>query len=168
MSFSTPADFKARYDLRILGDVVADNGTQVTGTGLDTDANLQCALDDACGEMLAALMAGGRYSRADLTSLTDESANYLKRIECDIALRLVVDRRTYGRPSETFDRVYSRATEHLKLLRSGENIFDLVAAQTASVPSVTGPTVVQLDNLNLPSRRAQGHLFPRVPNPYNR
>jgi hypothetical protein len=167
MSLSTPDDIKTRYDLRPMGDLVADDGTAVGGTGLDTDTVLQQMLDDAYGQMVAALLVGGRYTELDLAALTDASLAHAKRIECDLAIRLLHDRRLYGKPTEALDRIYDRADKHLKALSSGEQIFSVAANISASVPQTTGPTTMQLQSLNLIRGRTKNY-FPVTPNPFDR
>lgn len=167
MSYSTPAEFKQRYDLRLLGDLVADDGTQVSSAGLDADAVLQTCLDDAQGAIQAALLRGKLYSTDDLSHLTAPSSNYLKRMECDIALRYLYDRRVYSKPSEELDKIEDRAQKHLKALQNGESIFDVARNSPAQTVQTTGPTTVQLENLYSVRRRTQ-HYFPQTPMPGNR
>ena len=167
MSLSTPADFKLRYDARILGDLVNDTGSQISPTGLDTDTVLQQMLDDAYGEMVASLLVGARYSEADLASLTGASLNYAKRIECDLALYELFKRRVYSKASPATDAIIERAVNHIKNLSNGAEVFSLPTTAAASKVVVTGPTTTQLRNLNTIRRRTNNY-FPTTPQPDNR
>lgn len=170
MSLSSPADFKLRYDLRALGDLVGDTGTQVSSSGLNSDTVLQQMLDDAYAEMVTSLIVGQRYSETDLTSLTGASLNYAKRIECDIALDLLYRRRLYGKKNDAADAASTQAIAHLKNLSQGIEMFNVVAQMAASVPVTTGPTTTQLTNLNTIRRRTgtTSPYFPTTPLPGDR
>jgi phage gp36-like protein len=148
-AYATPADLVARYDARTLGDLAADGGLRVSEASLLTDDNIQAALDDASGEIEAALLQGQRYTVADLAGLTGNSAKYLARITCQIAFGYLWGRRPWSEAWEDpRNEAMSRAKKALELLRTGENIFDVQAVKDAGVPESTGPTRVEIRNLN--------------------
>lgn len=153
-SFATPAQFKERVDVRSLGDLAADDGTQVSSAGLLTDANIQAALDDASGDIESALRNAGRYTVADMAALANYTNKKLVRICVDLAVGYLVDRRLYGKTNETITRIMDRGRKDLTDLADGKLVLEIEGAIDAGTPSVTGPTSAQLDNLNLIARQA--------------
>lgn len=167
MSYATPEDFLTRYDARIFGDVVRDDGSQATPAELLADLNLQAALDDASGDIEAACLVGERYTPDDLAALTGNSLYHLKRICCDIAVAYLLRRRPSDN-AEADDARMELAEKHLNKLRTGENVFwrgDDV--DQAGAPDTTGPTTVQLQQLNTIARRTQNY-YPAPLLPFNR
>lgn len=167
MSYATPAEFLQRFDARIFGDVVSDEDTPVTPQQLLDDPNLQAALDDASGDIEAACLVGERYTPDDLAGLTGNSLFHLKRICCDIAAAYLLRRRPSDNP-EADDARLELAEKHLMKLRTGENVFwrgdD---ADQAGTVDTTGPSTVQLDNLNTIRSRTQNY-YPARQLPFNR
>lgn len=166
MSYATVADLMFRYDLRDLGELASDDGTAVTPVDLPGNVNIQACLDDASGEIDAALFANGRYSAADLVGLTGNSLAYLKRMTCDIAMAFIYARRPLYDPDK-----YKAATEnaeaHLKKLHDGDNVFNLTAQIAAGQPQIDGPSTMTFQNLNLMRDRTLNY-YPRRSLPYNR
>jgi phage gp36-like protein len=170
MSFATPADFKLRYDNRLMGMLVRDDGTKATPNDLLTDTVIQTCLDDAAGDIVAACIVGNKYSESDLNGIITAggaSAAHLKRINCDAAIRYLADRRVYTKVNETLEKIMDRAMTYLKDLRDGQAMFDVQTNVQASVPTVAGPTTMTLQNLQTIRRRTQ-HLYPTETLPYNR
>lgn len=167
MSYATPADFLKRYDARITGDLVRDDDEQATPAELLDDDNLQAALDDASGDIDSALIVGERYTPLDLQALTGNSQTLLIRMCCDIAMAYLLRRR----PSKDADRDAARlelAEKHLQRLQDGDQVFyrgDTV--DHAGVIDTTGPSTVQLTNLNLIRGRTQNY-YPERQLPFNR
>lgn len=167
MSYATPTEFLKRYDARIVGDLVRDSGEQATSAELLDDVNLQAALDDASGDIDAALMVGERYTPTELDSLTGNSQTLLIRMCCDIAMAFLLRRR----PSKDADKDTARlelAERHLNRLRDGEQVFFRGDEfDHAGVLDTTGPSTVQLQNLNLMRDRTQNY-YPERRLPFNR
>lgn len=169
MSIASPDDFLVRFDVRTVGDLVQDSNTRITVPNLETDPNLQAILDDATGEIMVALRRGLRYSTADITALTTSDLAWLKRICCDIAFAMLLRRRPLERFEELSRRQDEIAGEALARLASGEDLFDLPAQKGASVPTITGPSVAQLNTFNsLPTRCRSGGPYPAYQLPLNR
>lgn len=158
MPYATPADLLKRFDARTVGDLAADDGKRVVPSALLTDPNVSAVLDDASGEIEAALLQGERYSATDLANLTGNSQQYLKRICCEIAFGLLWRRRPWADDQQRLDAI-KRADEHLERLRKGERVFDVVAVKDAGLPDVTGVTIADLENLNL-LRDRTFHYYP--------
>lgn len=167
MSFASPTDFLQRYDARIVGDLVADDGTQVSPSGLTSDLNLQAALDDASGDIESACLVGERYTPDDLAALTDNSLSLLKRICCDVAMAFLLRRRPSNDPDNDAARL-ELAEKILDRLRTGEQVFYRGdGVDQAGVAVTTGPTTMQLQCLNTIRRRTQNY-YPAGALPFNR
>lgn len=165
MSYATPRQLLDRYDWNDIGDLVSDSGTQVTEALILTNAKVAAALNDASGEVDAALLMGNRYSPSDLANLNGHSAYHLIRITCDIAMARIMGRRP-GRDTERIKAMSEMAESHLERLRNGENVFNIQANKDAAGPSVSTITAAEYDNLNL-LRDQTRHYYPRrrLPNP---
>lgn len=145
-SYALPEDFLRRYDARILGDLVNDNNISVDATSLLTNLNLQAALDDASGQVNSAVLVANKYSPAELQALDGIDREYLVRLVCNLAYGLLVMRR--GLPSDKLPQ-YDEALETLKLLRSGERVFAVLANQDAGNPQASFPSFTVYSNLQL-------------------
>ncbi len=155
-----------RFDAREIGDLCSDDDVQVSRIDLLTNPNLQAMLDDASGEIEVSLMAGNRYTAADLAALTGNSAKFLVRICCDIAFYNLLCRRPLGKTEER--KTYAEiAREHLKMLKSGDEIFDIEAIKAAGIASVSGLTSAEYDQLNLIRDRTR-NTYPSRRLPDNR
>ena len=93
MSFAQPTDMLARYDYRVIAQLVTDTGIPATVDELLTDPNLLASLADASGEILMSAQIGNRYTEADLNNLTEISQAYLIRLTCDLSLYFLIIRR---------------------------------------------------------------------------
>jgi phage gp36-like protein len=168
MSYASAADLVARVDAQIIGDLIVDDDPK---TGFRDRAPLeeilsssivQACLDDASGDVLAALGKGKRYTPAQLSGLTGPAASKLKRIVCDIATSYLFDRRADPKNEPIAEAYRTKAERHLKALKSGEDIFYL-ADETdaeASLMTTDGPTAIDLQTANrLDERMSSRHLI---------
>lgn len=156
-----------RYDARLLGDLLADDGTRVASGSISGNANLTAALDDASGEIEAALLMGGRYTAAQLAALTGNSAKHLVRICCDIAWALLCQRRGPVYKAEQREAAEATANRHLARLAKGETIFSVDGLVDAANPTVDGPSTASINRLNLITRRTR-NFFPHQVMPHGR
>ena len=94
-SYANGTDFLARYDARLIGDLVRDDGTQENPATLPTNTNLLTALCDAYGDIVSAAVVGDRYTvdQLDPANLSPAALSYLIRLNCDIALIMIKRRR---------------------------------------------------------------------------
>lgn len=163
MSYATPAQLLKRYDARIVGDLVSDNGITVKPPELITNANLLAVLEDASGEVDAAVLQAKRYTTAQLAALTGNSAAYLVRITCAIAMGLLWERREISDDEDDGQResAQKRARQALTDLRKGVTIFDVEDVKDAGLPAIETPSVTQISTLNLSVDQARGHFYPR-------
>jgi phage gp36-like protein len=168
MSYATPADLLARVDAQIVGDLITDDDPN-TGfrdpppveTILASNI-VQTALDDASGDVLAALGKGKRYTPDQLSGLTGPALSKLKRITCDIAVSYLFDRRPDKGNQEQAENYRLKAERHLKALKSGEDIFYLADESDAEASLITtdGPTAIDLQTANrLDERMSARHLI---------
>lgn len=148
MAYATPAQLLQRYDARTVGDLASDTGIRIDPASLLSDANVQAALDDASGEIEAALLQGKRYSVADLAGLTGNTQKHLIRITCQIAFWMLWERRPYVE-DQTRDDAESKAKKSLERLRRGEAVFDIEGPKDAGLPSVHEPTVSSYNRLSM-------------------
>jgi phage gp36-like protein len=168
MAYATVDDLKRRFDVRTLGDLASDDGNQVASANLPSDANVLAALDDASGEIDSAVLVARRYAPADLAALTGNAAAHLKRLTCEIAMHLLIDRRLYTAASDYADRLHERTRTRLDDLRAGRRIFDTAGTADAGLPTNTGPTTGERKRQNYISERARGHIYPKLRLPDDR
>jgi hypothetical protein len=106
-----------------------------------SDPNLQAALDDGTGLIYAALFVAYKYTRQDIANLPVESLNLLKRINCDLAIVYLCQRRGYDY-SDKFPMV-ELSLETIQQLRNGERVLDLAAQEKAGLTASTHVTSCQ-------------------------
>jgi phage gp36-like protein len=145
---ATSADLIKRFDTNVIGDLASDTGTPIASAAFSADANITAALADATGEINSAVMVSDLYTSTELTDLSDQDEEYLKRICCDLAMGYLFGRRPekYG---EAIDRITKYAREQLELIRTGKRLFNVTARKTAGQPEIDGPSAVDYQNMNL-------------------
>lgn len=148
MAYATAAQLIARKDVRTIGDLASDDGSRVLLTDLLTHANVTAALDSASGAVEAAIMAGNRYTPADLAALTGNSAAYLVQITCDVAMAGLHSRRPTLH-AEQHEAALKVAGTHLEMLRKGTHVFQVAEVLAAGVPSVAVVSVAEVQSQNL-------------------
>lgn len=157
MSYAVPSDLIARYDARRLGDLVNDTGVRVLSGALNSDPNIQAALDDASGLLDAAIQRGQRYSPVDIATIMAattggtlwNSRQLLIRLVCDLAYSLLTARRGYNSTDTAAQNPrYVEALRIIGQLETGEMIFCTQGALAAGVPV---PGVVISQNVGLVS-----------------
>lgn len=120
-------DLLKRYDARVIGDLVSDNGTRVS-VNLNINSVLLGALDDASGMIESAVYVGKRYTAEHLSGLTNNSLSLLKRLTCDLAFEYLRTRRANDvKQSQHVDDTF----EYLNRLRLGERVFDVAEVEAA-------------------------------------
>lgn len=133
MVWATPADMLARFDARLIGDLVSDVGVP-TANPL-TDANLAALLDDSTGVIDSALFYGARYTTAQLADLSASALSFLRRLCCDLTLIYLKRRR--GRYDPEKDGALQKEVDARLLgLRNGENLLMLEEATVAPASTV--------------------------------
>lgn len=153
--YATPADMAVRYDVRTLGDLVADDGTRVDSTAIQTNTTLEAILVDASGEFESCMLHGNRYSADDLAALDGNSLGLAKRIVCKLAMGMLWERRQYI-DLEKAEEAMEAARKTMDKLRKGEYVFNITANIQAGNPEVITPTMSSISRLNLTVDRARG------------
>lgn len=163
-TYASVADWRQRYDEREIAQLVSDDGSAVATGDLNTNEVALEILQDAEGEVLAAIKTGGRYSDTDLASLDDAGTAYLKRLICDLATTMLNERRFDYDPQKYAARE-KRVLDKLADLRDGKNVFGLADEVTAGKPALVAPSLVQRDRQTLIRDRTHNY-FPavRLPN----
>lgn len=161
MAYATVANWLTYCDTQIVGDLITDDEDE---TGLrkrptrDEILASEIAAEillAASGEVDSALRVGKRYTPDQLAGLTGNAAAKLRKMTCDIATAVAMDRRPERVTGEIADRYYDKAAKSLKELRGGEAIFGLddETDVTAGLMSNSGPTSLDVQDRNhLPER----------------
>lgn len=149
--YATGNDMIARYDPRLLGDLVRDDGTQEPLITLPTNSVLLSMLSDAYGQIVAKIVVGDRYTIAQLTpaNLAPAALAYLKRLNCDMALIYLKRRR--GKYNEKVDGPLDKQnSESLKALQDGAGLLLGINDQNAqaSVIGMAQPELIPLAQRN--------------------
>lgn len=162
-AYATAADLIARRDERFVGQLVTDHDEPLTTAEILVSDKIETALEDASGEVEAAMLAGKRYSVAELSGLTGNSLGLLKRIVCTIAIANLLERRpTINAEQAKF--YFDQAQAYLKALRTGENLFNLADLSNveAAVPDTEGPTSVDYATINFLPDQMIRHFPDRI------
>lgn len=130
--YATPNDMLARYDSRLIGDLVSDSGVQDPNPA--NNSNLQALLEDASGQIDAAVYVGDRYTPAQMATLSDQAAAFVRRLCCDLTLIYLKRRRGRYDP-EKDGALQKEVDQRMKGLRDGDNLL-LLQDQTEAPASV--------------------------------
>lgn len=130
MAFATIAEMIARYDERVLKDLVQDDNTR--NPDISADPTIQAMLDDATGVIEASLRR--TYSNDQLAALTAANSAVLIRMNVDLAMGMLYERRFKGIPDQ-IQGVIDRATDMLTSIRKGDLVLDDAEARIASIPT---------------------------------
>jgi phage gp36-like protein len=156
MAFASANDLTNRYDYRLIGDLCSDEMSELTLGQVLAEAKVSSALDDAAGEIVVGLQTGGNYTEEDLNELDGLNQSHLIRVNCDLAMCLLIQRRPNRVNIEVAEKICEAARGHLNRLRKGENIFGIPAKVEAGNLSVSHMSAMQLESLNLiPDRMAR-------------
>lgn len=130
--YATISDFSARYDVRLLGDLVNDDNTR--SGSLSGNAILTTLLTEATARVKAAAQSRGAYTESQLDALYVALDPFLIGLVCDVAMGLLYRRRGKGMP-DGHQEVFDAAMDQLKDLRDGRLVFGDTAAIAAQVPA---------------------------------
>jgi len=121
MAYASGDDFVARYDVRLIGDLISDTGTQIPVGSVPTNSNLLAALTDASSAVDAAVFVGNRYTPVQMASLSETAAAFVRRLVCD--LTLVYLKRRRGRFDTDKDAaLLKEVNATLDSLRKGDDL----------------------------------------------
>lgn len=158
-ALATTSDMLKRVDARELGDLCGDAGVTVTPDELIDHPNLEAALDDAWGEILAVLRVSERYAEADLTALTGDSRQYLIRVNCKIARKNLWERRNWSGDNDQREEAIAAGRQALEELRTGKKVLTTEAAEAGS-PKIKTPSVHTIRTTNLVVDNARRGYYP--------
>jgi phage gp36-like protein len=80
-TYAAADDLIKRFDERDIQQLVVDDSSDSTTVDVSSNARVETALDDAEGEVIAALRKGGRYEAAQLAALTGTSRTNRAAVE---------------------------------------------------------------------------------------
>lgn len=159
--YASASDLSARFDERDIQQLVVDDSTSdYTVVDVTDNIRVDIALEDAEGEVVAALRKGGRYDAAALAALTGSDLAYLKRIICELTMLHLLRRRPDTNP-DRLDSYEKLRLRHLRDLQNGNSILtdDESNDLPAGRPSTDGPTITEWNQQNLWRDRAK--YFPQ-------
>lgn len=145
MSYASISDFNARYDSRVIAQLSND-----TNSSSANSSNVQAMLDDATAQINSAALQGSQYTVDQLTALVLTGDTMLVRMNCDLALELIAQRRSMGLSGRLQEQT-KRSLDLLEALRLGQRIFNIGANRTADLPTIVVLTDDQTANLQLAS-----------------
>lgn len=120
MAYATPEQLVARFDARVIGQLVDDSGVEITS--LAANNYVLEALDDASGQIRSAALVANKYTETNLDDLAADNDPFLVRLTCTLAYGFLRNRRGMG--TENLPEV-ERAENWLAALRLGERIFNI-------------------------------------------
>ena len=159
MPYATGDDLVARYDIDVIGDLASDERETLERRDVSGHPHVLAALEDASGEVDAALLAGGRYSAEQLETLSGSAASYLKSIVCGLAMAALHERRPEACEADLIERLTKKAKDAIQSLRRGENVFGIPEVVDATRTELSGPSAMDLRNRNGLAER-MGRFFP--------
>lgn len=162
MAYADGEDLTARYDIDLIGDLATDDRETLSRSSVATHPHVLTALEDASGEVEAALLAGGRYTVAQLQGLSGPAASHLKAIVCGLTMVALHERRPEAVDEKTIERLTKRATEAIRALKRGENVFGLEEHIEAGRTLLRGPSAIDITNRNGLASRMSGRYFPNT------
>ena len=179
MQYCTPAQIIERFDSRTIGQLLADDGTEIEPVDLIGNVVLQNHLQSASGRIEAALIMGNRYLISDLQAIAridpfvtpeDPLANnsaWLIQLCAEITFSTLWRRRPWDE-GDVGDTIGKAAEEELERLRSGQLVFNLPAIAESANGWVGGASSAQLRSLNLIVDQCRPYYYPMRRTPNNR
>jgi phage gp36-like protein len=159
-AYATGTDLVARYDVDLVGDLATDSREPIEQSAVPNLPLVATALLDASGMIDVHLATGGRYTPSDLEALSGNSVYHLKRITCDVAMGLLLQRRTDMKYQELAEKVVAGSKQHLMALARGENIFGISSVQDAGTIECQTISAVNIDNRNVLTSRMDRYFPP--------
>lgn len=158
-AYATPANLQTYCDWREIGNLVKDANEEESANDQLTDPIIISCLNRAAGEIETALMVSGMYSIANLQALTGNSLEVLIGTNCDGALYWIYRRKPLMFPDKL--KTYKEQFyETLEKLKTGENVFNLIANINAGTPEAFGLTIVEEARSGLVAYKPNMHYFP--------
>jgi phage gp36-like protein len=162
MAYATSDDLIARFDATYIADLASDTGEPLPIDQLSGSSKIDVALEDASGQIDAALSVARQYEVADLLLLTGSPLGLLKRLVCQLAMVFLMERRQENLGSERLQDLKKTVEKYLDALRQGDRIFGIDANMDASLPELDGPTTTNYDDMNLMATTRVRNFYPAV------
>ena len=166
------SQFLDRYDVRTVAECLQDTTAPLDLGLITTNAKLLALLRGSSGKFEAAVLKGGKYTIADLTTLTATTNNmrdWIADIIADLTAPKLLGRRFIEFPD--YKERLKEANDVLEALASGETIFGLQEVIDAGVldSEVETPDIVERRNMiTLQSSRYFGMRANRnLPGPHD-
>ncbi len=140
VQYAQTPDLQARYDFRLTNQASSDDNS-----GSQNTANQNIALQDASSEINTAILAGGRYTPTQISTLLSGGDTLLVRLCCDIAFARLLARRRGGASPGQKDNLEA-AQKLLDRLESGAAILNISASIAAGLPSMVMVNADQASN----------------------
>ena len=154
-AYCTGAQAVQFFDVRLWGDLLADDGTRVAAGSVPGHATLAAELLAASGEIEQAVMRGGRYKPVDLIALQSASTAggaYLAKMVASLAMWNLMERRN---PDAQMSMRIARTYESMDQLSKGEAVFGFQEVMDAGVSSTASWYEDQSDLVNSPVYQAR-------------
>ena len=150
ITYASGQDMVARYDVRLLGDLVRDDGTREPADSVPVNDNLLSMLSDAYGEIVSRITVGARYTlnQIDPGNIAPSGLAYLVRLQCDLALVYLKRRR--GVLGKNDESLVKSTTERLDGLKDGVSILLGITDTLAqsSTLQISSPECIPIDQRN--------------------
>lgn len=130
-AYCTPEQMVTRYDTRTIGQYLSDDGVKLTADQVQASPILRSLLQEASGELEAALLRGGRYTAQDLGNLTNNGLEMLAGLVAGYAMFLIWDRRPGRFVDHQLPLRAQIAVDKLDKLATGERILPFQEAADA-------------------------------------
>lgn len=156
--YAAASDLLDRYDLRTVADLINDVGRRTGGSPdpnrstVEADPKLAVALLDGAGWIEAACLRSKRYSATDLHALTGASGSFLKKLNCQLAMAFLFERRPDKGSPPAF---LTLAFQTLQAIANGERIFAFAEHEAAGNPIEYVMAAYDWDELALAPVQAQ-------------
>lgn len=160
-SYISVEQFLNMKDWRPVAQLSVDDGTQPDKTTLQTNQNLLSILMSSSGEVESYLVAGGRYTSADLQAVNGVSSAFLQQIVADIAMYNLFCRRGANGPPESVIAARDAAYALLDKLNDGKLVLAFTENIEAGIPVNQYMSNADLWNLNLFSNSIRRSLGKR-------
>ncbi|MBS0205003.1 MAG: DUF1320 family protein [Planctomycetes bacterium] len=165
MPYATPTDLLERYDARLIGDLVRDDGVQEPANSLPANTVLLAVLADASAAVDAAVFVGNRYTVTQMAALSETAAAFVRRLTCDLALVYLKRRR--GRFDQERDAaLLNEVNSTLQSLRNGTDLLLLnqQSSAAASTLELVRPELIPVVTRQTIRNRTRNY-YPDPPNP---
>ncbi len=142
-------DLKDAVDIRDLKGLLSDDGTEASIDSSNT--KLVSAIEYASSEFLRSVLAGKKYTAAEILTLVGDDDWAVRGPVADIAIWFIYSRRqSTDIPTAVAER-HSAAQEVLKSLRKGEQILPVETSVDSEMPEAVFSTQHERERLDLVS-----------------